>query len=816
MSFDKKSFTDIYEAMLADTRRRIPQLTDFEEGSVVRSLFETFAVELATLYEQLDLVYQAGFIDTAEEANLDRVVAVLGINRNEPDFATGGVTFERDKGLNEELVIPIGTLVMTEEDESKDPPKKAYLTIEEGRIPPGESATQVRIQAESRGKQMVADPDTIVVMPRPVPGVKAVHNPKAVRFLGRNRENDEELRQRAKQALLASGRASITSIENALIGMPGVREVRVKEDFPADGKIDKKAPGLGMIEVYVDGLTNQNAPVLRERIDQVRAAGVYVVLKPAIAIHLEAVIQVDLDKRISADERPKLEEQVKLAVEGLIEELGMGDALLFSRLASEILKVNGVRDLPNFQITTYREDDSDNSRACGKITLRREAVQRAVTIPANTLLRTEPGQEFLTTADTILGEGQSTAEVEVRSTRSGRAGELVRTGTAIAWEKAKIGGLNFTASNPSPLRIPRQVFGPAERRIETQILERLTAEQIRVAAGQKALRVRVQVRLPALAEERKARSGAADAVATALAEAEKQRQLIAAATAALQEAEKAGDIAAQQRQAIEDAIQAIQDPEAAKKEAERQRRFLESTQKAIDSAQQQAGQQRQALAEAEKALAAATREAEKQRGIIADVDAAIEKGREAAGKQRTAIEEAVRAFLAQQEVGQSFTKTRLEAALQPAAGDEFDLRLVSFPFQSQAPEDDYLVEASFIEKPEAEIIFVYTDECFLNGSLQLVLPLTATDEEKRQASGAARQTILDFLDALAPEQDLDLEKLQEAVAGVEKVLRIEFRPDECPLLDAGGRVLAERVKDRAVRVDALEKIFLSDQFEIKA
>ena len=108
MSFDKKNFTDIYNTMVADTRRRLPELTDFEEGSVVRSLYESFAYEMAVLYEQLDLIYQSGFIDTAEDANMDRVVAVLGIKRNEPDFATGVVTFERDKGLNEELIIPIG------------------------------------------------------------------------------------------------------------------------------------------------------------------------------------------------------------------------------------------------------------------------------------------------------------------------------------------------------------------------------------------------------------------------------------------------------------------------------------------------------------------------------------------------------------------------------------------------------------------------------------------------------------------------------------------------------------------------------------
>ena len=41
--FEKRSFRDLYEAMATDARRRAPTLTDFQEGSVVRSLLESFA-----------------------------------------------------------------------------------------------------------------------------------------------------------------------------------------------------------------------------------------------------------------------------------------------------------------------------------------------------------------------------------------------------------------------------------------------------------------------------------------------------------------------------------------------------------------------------------------------------------------------------------------------------------------------------------------------------------------------------------------------------------------------------------------------------
>src|SRR5215207_6417118 len=247
MSFQKRGFRDLYQSLETDLRRRAPALTDWEEGSVVRSLFESFAYEMATLYEQMDLVYQAGFVDTATGPNLDRVVAVLGITRNEPDFATGEVTFERDPGSTAEITIPVDTLVTTVEDPDARPPKKAYRTIAEARLRAGETTVDVKVQAEERGPEQTADSESVVVMPRPVPGVKAVHNRKPIRFLGREREGDEDLRDRAKKALLASGRASATSIENALLGLPGVRGVRVRQDFgtevrPPDGPALGDAP----------------------------------------------------------------------------------------------------------------------------------------------------------------------------------------------------------------------------------------------------------------------------------------------------------------------------------------------------------------------------------------------------------------------------------------------------------------------------------------------------------------------------------------------------------------------------------------------
>lgn len=71
-------------------------LTDINVGSVLRTIVEAMSREIELLYAQMELVYNAGFIDTATAGSLDLVVSILGIKRKPPTFANGYVTFLKD------------------------------------------------------------------------------------------------------------------------------------------------------------------------------------------------------------------------------------------------------------------------------------------------------------------------------------------------------------------------------------------------------------------------------------------------------------------------------------------------------------------------------------------------------------------------------------------------------------------------------------------------------------------------------------------------------------------------------------------------
>ena len=69
--------------------------TDRNAGSVTRDLVETVGRELAALYEQLEAIYESGFIETGEPRRWWRrlgvvVVAIVGGRMRRPTQETKG------------------------------------------------------------------------------------------------------------------------------------------------------------------------------------------------------------------------------------------------------------------------------------------------------------------------------------------------------------------------------------------------------------------------------------------------------------------------------------------------------------------------------------------------------------------------------------------------------------------------------------------------------------------------------------------------------------------------------------------------------
>ncbi|HWS87648.1 MAG TPA: baseplate J/gp47 family protein [Pyrinomonadaceae bacterium] len=123
------------------TYRDLPSgLTDFNPGSVAGTLLRAVAREVTLLYNQMNEAYRRAFIDEAEGAALDNVVALLGVRRNPAQKAAGRVTFFRKKAAQQSVVIQPGVTV-------SDQSGRVFVVTGEGGSIPSEP-----VREELRGK----------------------------------------------------------------------------------------------------------------------------------------------------------------------------------------------------------------------------------------------------------------------------------------------------------------------------------------------------------------------------------------------------------------------------------------------------------------------------------------------------------------------------------------------------------------------------------------------------------------------------------------------------------------------------------------
>jgi hypothetical protein len=235
-------------------------VTDIHTGSVVRTLAESIALEIAGLYAQLEAVYDSAFIDTADGRSLDHVVALLGIDRVRSGRSTTQIEFTRAPGTRGTITIPAGTRVMDEEGEIE------YSTTEDATLP-GEQKT-IRVNARDLEPNDPVAADVLNVLPVPIAGIVGVTNPVPA-VLGTKDETDAELRARAKSFLHGSERATIGALRQAVTRQGGGISADIEED---------DTPGFVTITPHAEALPPTLYQRLVSAVEDSRPAGVHVAL----------------------------------------------------------------------------------------------------------------------------------------------------------------------------------------------------------------------------------------------------------------------------------------------------------------------------------------------------------------------------------------------------------------------------------------------------------------------------------------------------------------------------------------------------------
>lgn len=247
--YQKRPKSRIAEVVAAELRNEFGDNIDLTESSAFHHIVDAWAQSVHDVQEeQLQTVYNAAYVDTATGENLDNVVSILGISRQEAQRATGVIEFTRAEPAITDYPIQKGTVVQT-----VGPNPITFETIEGTQIDEGDISASATIQAVDGGIDGNVATDTIIVMPSVPAGVDECSNPIPTGdsdytntngdplVTGTTRETDDALRDRAKTVVTDGAVATRDAIYSAIVNdLPEVQSASIfvnptDNDFRPDG-----------------------------------------------------------------------------------------------------------------------------------------------------------------------------------------------------------------------------------------------------------------------------------------------------------------------------------------------------------------------------------------------------------------------------------------------------------------------------------------------------------------------------------------------------------------------------------------------------
>lgn len=338
--FTPKPFTQITADMVEHVRGTTSRLTDFNIGSVIRTILEATAIELDDYYQALTQAIQ--------EAVPASLYKAFGFERLPLARASGKVRVTLVSALGVDFTLNIGAGFSTAGGDVN------FISTETLVIPAGQTVGEVRVEATVPGVVGNVPADTVILLPLASPNISSVTNPLAM-TLGRDNESDSEMQERFAAYILALSRATPAAIEyiskmTALTDADGIATEYVERVAIAEG--------AGICTLYIHngaGNTSQEliAAVQRQmdgyydpssgtNIPGYRAAGVWIDVRGMT----DKVVTVTLSATVMPGYwvLTDLEASIITAVQYAISSSPSGSPLPLARLINAALSVNGVRD----------------------------------------------------------------------------------------------------------------------------------------------------------------------------------------------------------------------------------------------------------------------------------------------------------------------------------------------------------------------------------------------------------------------------------------------------------------------------------------
>ena len=339
---DTKTYNQLLSEMKENAIAGNSGLTDFNEGSIVMTIFESIARPLEQAY-----------IDTRNGYNNNlRAIpySVFDFKQKSGQKASVDVKFTRNSALGIVSTIPSGTRVSDG--------NLVFITTSAATIPIGKTESDaVGATAENIGLQYNVPENTITTIESNLSAeIVGVNNP-AQAVGGTDAETQTQMLRRFKYMINGLQGSNRYGIMAGVLGVEGVRSVGIEEHFPPKSNIYN-------FTVYVDDGTGALSQDLANTITDLingtdteenpglRAAGTMVEVSAAtiypIDIEVTATIYRVEEARVINDITVKLQEYIN--------GLGIHENVVLSSIIVLLKQITGVTDISGLTINGHADN----------------------------------------------------------------------------------------------------------------------------------------------------------------------------------------------------------------------------------------------------------------------------------------------------------------------------------------------------------------------------------------------------------------------------------------------------------------------------
>lgn len=325
-------YTETYDEIYQRMKNKYEQESEaqIDEKSDIAIRLKVLAGEIYNAQVNMEWLKNQMFADTASGEYLDYLAVQRGLERKQAVKAQGEIIFYISQPTDHNIIIPIGTVVATD-----DSTPIRFCTTEEGEISAGGTLVSLYAEAEKPGREGNVLKNTITVGVSVPTEIETLSNP-VVFTGGEDAETDSELRERIKSTFInQSNGTNKAYYEKLALSVEGI----------AKASAVAKVRGAGTVNIYVcssKGDADSSAiQKLQTLVNKERELNVDVAVYNATAESYDFIATITAKNGYSESE---VKSQCKAIFEKFINSLPIGSKLYLSALGKALMETECVEN----------------------------------------------------------------------------------------------------------------------------------------------------------------------------------------------------------------------------------------------------------------------------------------------------------------------------------------------------------------------------------------------------------------------------------------------------------------------------------------